>query len=409
MMAGPCSVEGEEMLLEVARHVARQGAKVLRGGAFKPRTSPYSFQGLGEAALKMMATARDETGLKVVTEVVAPGDVELVARYADILQLGTRNMQNYALLQEAGRSGKPVLLKRGMSSTIEEWLLAAEYVLSQGNRDVILCERGIRTFETATRFTLDLNAVPLTRELSHLPVIVDPSQATGRCSLVRPMTLRKALERGIVASASSDGSVAGMADVIVIGAPIRAMRDVFAQLAGRTNGKVVTDMASTKVAVMEWAAAAGVDLVGGHPMCGKETWGVDAADASLFKDAPWVLTRTEPVLIDLMEAVGAHPIVMDAETHDRLVAGVSHAAFLLSVGYVLALSRRPDWPEASKLAAGGFRDMSRLAAGDPELFPGGGRTHRAQLVEQPDAITAELARLRRPPEGDDARPGALFE
>src|SRR5213595_1374543 len=174
VIAGPCSVEGEEML---------------RGGAFKPRTSPYSFQGLGESALKMMAAARAETGLKVVTEVVSPGDVALVAKYADILQLGTRNMQNYALLQEAGRSGKPVLLKRGMSSTIEEWLLAAEYVLSQGNRGVILCERGIRTFETATRFTLDLNAVPLVRELSHLPVIVDPSQATGRHSLVGPMSL----------------------------------------------------------------------------------------------------------------------------------------------------------------------------------------------------------------------------
>jgi 3-deoxy-7-phosphoheptulonate synthase len=189
IMAGPCSVEGEEMLLETARHVSSQGAKILRGGAFKPRTSPYSFQGLGEAALKMMADARSETGLKVVTEVVSPGDVALVAQYADILQLGTRNMQNYALLQEAGRSGKPVLLKRGMSSTIEEWLLAAEYVLSQGNRDVILCERGIRTFETSTRFTLYINAVPLVRELSHLPVIVDPSQATGKWSLVKPMSL----------------------------------------------------------------------------------------------------------------------------------------------------------------------------------------------------------------------------
>ncbi len=189
IMAGPCSVEGEEMLIETARHVAAQGARLLRGGAFKPRTSPYSFQGLGESALKMMAAARDETGLRVVTEVIAPGDVDLVARYADVLQLGTRNMQNYALLQEAGRSGKPVLLKRGMSSTIEEWLLAAEYVLSQGNRNVILCERGIRTFETSTRFTLDLNAVPLVRELSHLPVIVDPSQATGKWTLVGPMSL----------------------------------------------------------------------------------------------------------------------------------------------------------------------------------------------------------------------------
>src|SRR5213080_3215768 len=160
VIAGPCSVEGEEMLMETARHVAAQGARMLRGGAFKPRTSPYSFQGLGESALKMMAAARAETGLKVVTEVVSPGDVALVAQYADILQLGTRNMQNYALLQEAGRSGKPVLLKRG-----------------------------IRTFETATRFTLDLNAVPLVRELSHLPVIVDPSQATGKWSLVGPMSL----------------------------------------------------------------------------------------------------------------------------------------------------------------------------------------------------------------------------
>lgn len=189
MMAGPCSVEGEEMLMETARYVASLGARILRGGAFKPRTSPYSFQGLGEAGLKMMALAREKTGLKVITEVVTPGDVALVASYADILQVGTRNMQNYALLQEVGRCGRPVMLKRGMSSTVEEWLLAAEYILSQGNRDVLLCERGIRTFETSTRFTLDLNVVPLVRELSHLPVIVDPSQGTGRWSLVRPMSL----------------------------------------------------------------------------------------------------------------------------------------------------------------------------------------------------------------------------
>jgi 3-deoxy-7-phosphoheptulonate synthase len=189
VMAGPCSVEGVEMLLETARHVGARGAKILRGGAFKPRTSPYSFQGLGEEGLKMLARAREETGLKVITEVITPADVELVARYADVLQIGTRNMQNYALLQEAGRSGRPVMLKRGMSSTIEEWLLAAEYILSQGNRDVMLCERGIRTFETSTRFTVDINAVPLVRELSHLPVIVDPSQGTGKWSLVGPVSL----------------------------------------------------------------------------------------------------------------------------------------------------------------------------------------------------------------------------
>jgi prephenate dehydrogenase len=222
-------------------------------------------------------------------------------------------------------------------------------------------------------------------------------------------TLRKALDRGIVASASADTSVADIAEVVVIGAPIRAMRDVFAQLAGRTDGKVVTDMASTKASIMEWAAAAGIDLVGGHPMCGKESSGIDAADASMFKGAPWVLTRAEPVLVDLIGAVGAHPIVMDAETHDRLVAGVSHAAFLLSVGYVLALTRRSDWPEASTLAAGGFRDMSRLAAGDPELYAGVAHTNRAHLVEQLDAITAELGRLRRHLEADDSRLVELFE
>jgi prephenate dehydrogenase len=226
-------------------------------------------------------------------------------------------------------------------------------------------------------------------------------------------TLRKALERGVVASASADSSIAEMADVVVIGAPIKAMRDVFAQLSGKTadkpDGKVVTDMASTKASVMEWAAAAGIDLVGGHPMCGKEQSGIDAADGSMFKGAPWVLTREQPVLRELIEAVGAQPIVMDAVTHDRLVAGVSHAAFLLSVGYVLALSRRADWPEASKLAAGGFRDMSRLAAGDPDLYAGVTRTNRAQLIEQLDAVTTELARLRRHLEADDARLIELFE
>jgi prephenate dehydrogenase len=224
-----------------------------------------------------------------------------------------------------------------------------------------------------------------------------------------PRTLRKALDRGVVTSASADTSIADMADVVVIGAPIKAMRDVFAQLSGRTRGKLVTDMASTKASVIEWAAAAGIDLVGGHPMCGREKSGIDAADASVFKGAPWVLTREEPVLSDLIEAVGAHPMVMDAETHDRLVAGVSHAAFLLSVGYVLALSRRSDWPEASRLAAGGFRDMSRLAAGDPELYAGVARTNRAHLIEQLDAVAAELARLRRHLEADDPRLVELFE
>ncbi|HZS13654.1 MAG TPA: 3-deoxy-7-phosphoheptulonate synthase [Candidatus Dormibacteraeota bacterium] len=195
VMAGPCSVESEEMLLETAHAVRSAGGHILRGGAFKPRTSPYSFQGLGRLGLAHLARARAETGMPVVTEVMTPSEVEFVSEAADIVQIGARNMQNYDLLREVGRQPKPVLLKRGLSSTIEEWLLSAEYVLSQGNYDVILCERGIRTFETATRNTLDIAAVPLLKELSHLPVIVDPSHATGKWSLVHA-TARAAVAAG---------------------------------------------------------------------------------------------------------------------------------------------------------------------------------------------------------------------
>src|SRR3989441_11844625 len=224
-----------------------------------------------------------------------------------------------------------------------------------------------------------------------------------------PVVVRKALDRDIVSSSNTDLSVVEMADVVVVGAPISAMRELFARLGALPEGKPVTDMASTKADVVEWAAAEGIDLVGGHPMCGKETSGIDAADPSMFEHAPWVLTRDEPRITGLVEAVGAQPMVMDAETHDRLVAGVSHAAFLLSVGYVLALSGRPDWAEASKLAASGFRDMSRLAAGDPSLYAGIARTNRTHLLEQLDAISAALARLRRHLDADDPRLVELFE
>ena len=224
-----------------------------------------------------------------------------------------------------------------------------------------------------------------------------------------PTVVRKALDREIVSTANTDLSVVEMADLIVIGAPISAMREVFAKLTALSEGKLVTDMASTKADVVEWAAAEGLDFVGGHPMCGKETSGIDAADPSIFEHAPWVLTRDEPRITELVEAVGAHPVVMDAITHDRLVAGVSHAAFLLSIGYVLALSRRKDWPEASRLAAGGFRDMSRLAGGDPDLYAGVVRTNRENLIEMLDAISAELVRLRRHLEADDPRLIELFE
>ncbi len=187
IMAGPCSVEGEEQVFTIAKAVAAAGATVLRGGAYKPRTSPYAFQGLGEEGLKLLRRAADAYGLAVVSEVMEPQLVGLLARYSDILQIGARNMQNYALLREVGHTEKPVLLKRGLSSTIEEWLLSAEHVMAQGNRQVILCERGIRTFETYTRNTLDLNAVPVVKELSHLPVIVDPSHGTGIRDKVAPM------------------------------------------------------------------------------------------------------------------------------------------------------------------------------------------------------------------------------
>lgn len=179
VIAGPCAVESREQLFETARAVKSGGAKILRGGAFKPRSSPYNFQGLGEEGLKLLDIIRKETGLPVVTEVMDTRQVELVSGYADMLQIGSRNMQNYPLLKEVGMCRKPVLLKRGMMATIEEFLLAAEYILNQGNDQVILCERGIRTFETSTRNTLDLSAVPMLKRLSHLPVIVDPSHGTG--------------------------------------------------------------------------------------------------------------------------------------------------------------------------------------------------------------------------------------
>ncbi|MDP3939116.1 MAG: 3-deoxy-7-phosphoheptulonate synthase [Deltaproteobacteria bacterium] len=187
IMAGPCSVEGREQLLEVARAVKEAGANILRGGAFKPRTSPYSFQGLEAEGLKLLAEARDETGLPVVTEIMDPHDVGIVSEYSDIIQVGARNVQNFALLKKLGKANKPVLLKRGMSTSIKEWLQSAEYILSEGNPNVILCERGIRTFETATRNTLDLNAVPVLKEKTHLPVIVDPSHGTGYYQYVTPM------------------------------------------------------------------------------------------------------------------------------------------------------------------------------------------------------------------------------
>jgi 3-deoxy-7-phosphoheptulonate synthase len=199
-IAGPCTVESREVILEAARAVRDAGGQLLRGGAYKPRTSPYSFQGLGEAALPLLAEAKDETGLPIVTELMDVRDLDAVVGVADVIQLGARNMQNYTLLTEVGRTGVPVLLKRGLSATLEELLMAAEYVLKEGNPNVLLCERGIRTFERGYRFTLDLMAVPVLRELTHLPVIVDPSHAAGKRSLVEPLSLA-------AAAAGADGII----------------------------------------------------------------------------------------------------------------------------------------------------------------------------------------------------------
>jgi len=200
MIAGPCTVESREQTLETARIVRDAGATLFRGGAYKPRTSPYAFQGLGQEGLRLLAEAKAETGLPIVTELMDQRDLDQVLEVADVIQIGARNMQNYSLLAEVGRSGRPVLLKRGLSATLEELLMAAEYILKEGNPSVMLCERGIRTFETAYRFTLDLMAVPVLKELTHLPVIVDPSHAAGRRDLVLPLSLA-------AAAAGADGII----------------------------------------------------------------------------------------------------------------------------------------------------------------------------------------------------------
>jgi 3-deoxy-7-phosphoheptulonate synthase len=237
VMAGPCSVEGRDQLLETARAVKSAGAQMLRGGAFKPRTSPYSFQGLGEEGLRFLAAARKETGLPVITEVMAPEQVPLVTTYADILQIGTRNMQNYALLHAVGEAQRPVLLKRGLMSTVEELLMSAEYILSHGNDRVILCERGIRTFEKYTRNTLDISAVPLLKHLSHLPVIVDPSHGTGKWDLVGAM---------------SKAAVAAGADGLLIEVhphPSRALSDGAQSLKPETFAQLMAELQAVAQAV----------------------------------------------------------------------------------------------------------------------------------------------------------------
>ncbi len=243
LMAGPCTVESREQLLSTAEAVKQGGGSMLRGGACKPRTSPYSFQGLGDEGLRLLKEAKEETGLPIVTELMDTRDLDQVLEVADVIQVGARNMQNYSLLAEIGRSGRPVLLKRGLAATIEELLMAAEYILKEGNEDVMLCERGIRTFETAYRFTLDLTAVPVLKELSHLPVIVDPSHAAGRRSLVEPLSLA-------AAAAGADGIIVEVhpePDEAICDGPQQLRADAFAEYAEKVEraaaiaGKVLSN------------------------------------------------------------------------------------------------------------------------------------------------------------------------
>ncbi len=237
LMAGPCSVESRSQIIETAHAVKEAGAHILRGGAFKPRSSPYSFQGLGEEGLRYLAEASEQTGLPIVTEVMEPGLVELVSEYADILQIGARNMQNYALLHAVGKSQHPVLLKRGMSSLMEEWLMSAEYILSHGNTRVMLCERGIRTFEKYTRNTFDINAIPVVKKISHLPIIADPSHATGKWEYV---------------AAAAKASVAAGADGLIIEVhpqPDQALSDGAQSLKPKRFAKLVTEMKAIAEAI----------------------------------------------------------------------------------------------------------------------------------------------------------------
>ncbi|HVE77309.1 MAG TPA: 3-deoxy-7-phosphoheptulonate synthase [Gemmatimonadaceae bacterium] len=329
--AGPCAVEGREMLLEVARAVRTAGAAMLRGGAFKARTSPYAFQGLGAEALAMLAEARAETGLAVVTEVLDPRHVELVAAHADVLQIGARNMQNYALLAEAGRVGRPVLLKRGFAATIEEVLLAAEYILSNGNPDVILCERGIRSFESKTRNTLDVAAVPALKAETHLPVFVDPSHAGGRADLVMPLSCA-------AIAAGADGLL-----VEVHPDPAHALSDGEQSLTPQAFGPLMDRLEA-------FAAAAGREI---------------ACAASLGADAPGNGTDAPPALARVraeIERVDAELIALMARRVSlaRQAGRVKREAGLPVIDTAqegAVLSRARELAEASGLPDAELREL----------------------------------------------------
>jgi 3-deoxy-7-phosphoheptulonate synthase len=481
VMAGPCAVESQEQVRTAAAEVKAAGAHILRGGTFKPRSSPYAFQGLGEEGLRYLREAADEQHMPCVTEVLDTTDVELLEKYADMLQVGARNMQNFRLLARLGRSQKPVLLKRGLAATIEELLMAAEYIVSSGNPRVVLCERGVRTFEPWTRNTLDLSAIPVLRKLTHLPIIVDPSHATGVREYVIPMgragmaagadglivevhpcpdnalcdgaqsltpegfqdlmndlrimapavkrrvapmskpfarkldkplfqksvvigtgliggslslSLRETgcvghvtgIERGEVVESARAAGIADEvctideaaaplkeADLVILATPVFKIIELIGSIGPLLKkGALVTDVGGTKEAICRAAVSlpAGVRFVGGHPMAGSERRGPASADPLLFHVAVWALCPVGNVpdellsrLTSALSIIGAQPLVIDPVRHDLLAASVSHVPYLIAAALLSSAGRLGEKDElALRLAAGGFRDMTRTAA-----------------------------------------------
>ena len=508
VMAGPCAIESREQVFAAAAAVRAAGAQILRGGAFKPRTSPYAFQGMGEEGLKILREASDAHGMANVTEVMEIGDIELISRYSDLLQVGTRNMQNFPLLKALGKQDKPVLLKRGISAYIEELLTAAEYIMSGGNVKVILCERGVRTFEPLTRNTLDLSAIPLLRKLTHLPVIVDPSHATGLRYQVAPMA-RAAMAAGahgliievhpnpkealcdgaqsltpesfsklmenlriiapavdmrpprpprqkkqlgsthafqkavIVGMGLMGGSLSlalkgagavkelvGMdraqcldaikasgasdkvfplselpqalegAELVVLAAPVAeniALLDSLAPLV--KAGTIMTDLSGTKSAICTKAGEVlpeGVIFLGGHPMTGSERAGIAWAEPLLFENSVYVLTPQNEGerlaagrLTPALEAIGAQVVLLDVQQHDRIAAMVSHMPHLMAVAVTNAVGRfGQEEPFALRLAAGGFRDLTRTASSPYAVW-------RDVLGTNREAVKTAIEALRR--------------
>jgi 3-deoxy-7-phosphoheptulonate synthase len=511
VIAGPCAVESRDLILRTAAHVRRQGAQILRGGAYKPRSSPYSFQGLGEEGLRYLREAADESDMACVTEVIDASDVELVADYADMLQVGARNMQNFRLLGALGKIERPVLLKRGLAATFDEMLLAAEYIVAAGNPRVVLCERGVRTFATSTRNTLDLSAIPVLRRLTHLPIVVDPSHATGVRDLVAPMaraavaagadgvmvevhpspedalsdgpqsltpagfkelmadlrivapavrrrlasgtTLRSrraevlydrvlvigvGLLGGSLATACRDAAVcnevAGIdveaalpgiraaavvgpsadwsagesyvqqADLVVLATPVATILDLLPKLAPLLKPTaVVTDVGSTKAEICARAAdCAGLRFIGGHPMAGGERCGAAYANPLLFYDAVWALcpgAGAEPSDLTRLEQtirrLGALPVLMQPDHHDRVAAAVSHVPRLVAAALTNSVGRlaRED-PAVRELASGGFRDLTRIASSPTSIWRDIFATNRPAVEERLVALEAALAEIR---------------